>query len=500
MKILNFFRRLQWKLTLSYAVVTAGTVIILAALLVAAAIFLESQGGNNLQSSYFWTKTGFQDNIPFLLDNPKALQAWLDRVRADGFIADDFKSDTVRETMFHARTLLTGAPIFVLDPDLDIIAASPPVDRGLLGQPYEEHAPAGYEIMKMVDSMLTGDKNYFSQSHLRPDGSYLAAFPLRKSDNDPVSAYVIYQARPYPSYLPANLEIYWTFFIVTALVMLAISLPVGAVFGWLASRGLRKRLGALSAASKAWSKGDFTLTPGDRSGDEIGELTRNLNKMAEQLQTHIHTRDELARVEERNRLARDLHDTVKQQTYASRMQLSAARNLFTSNPQGASEHLEAALQLNRETQQELKLIIDELRPAALQGRGLAQALQEYAARWREHTGIQVETLISSERPLPLDVEQVLYRVLQESLSNVARHAEATSVKIALDMTPAQVILSIADDGRGFDPETVPSHSLGLAGMKSRLAEVGGRLVVESSSGNGSKVIAQVKLRPEGTQG
>jgi NarL family two-component system sensor histidine kinase LiaS len=348
--------------------------------------------------------------------------------------------------------------------------------------------------------MLTGDKNYFSQSHLRPDGSYLAAFPLRKSDTDPVSAYVIYQARPYPSYLPANLEIYWTFFIVTALVMLAISLPVGAVFGWLASRGLRKRLGALSAASKAWSKGDFTLTPGDRSGDEIGELTRNLNKMAEQLQTHIHTRDELARVEERNRLARDLHDTVKQQTYASRMQLSAARNLFSSNPQASSDHLEAALQLNRETQQELKLIIDELRPAALQGRGLAQALQEYAARWREHTGIQVETLISAERPLPLDVEQVLYRILQEALSNVARHAEANHVKIELDMTPGQVILSISDDGRGFDPETVSSHSLGLAGMKSRLAEVGGRLVVESSSGNGSKVIAQVKLRAEGTPG
>jgi NarL family two-component system sensor histidine kinase LiaS len=498
MRILNFFRRLQWKLTLSYAVVTAGTVIILAALLVAAAMFIESQGSNDW-SSYFWTKTGFQDNIPYLLDDPKALQAWLDRVRIEGFTAEDFKSDTVRETMFHARTLLNGAPIYVLDPQLNIIAGSPKVDPGLIGQPYEEHAPAGYEIMKMMDSMLTGDKNYFSQSHLRPDGSYLAAFPLRKTDNDPVSAYVIYQARPYPSYLPANLEIYGTFFIVTALVMLAISLPVGAVFGWLASRGLRRRLGALSGASKAWSRGDFTLTPGDRSGDEIGELTRNLNKMAEQLQTHIHTRDELARVEERNRLARDLHDTVKQQTYASRMQLSAAKNLFSSNPHAASEHLEAALQLNRETQQELKLIIDELRPAALQGRGLAQALQEYAARWREHTGIQVETIISGERLLPLDIEQVLYRVLQESLSNVARHAEATSVKIELDMTPVQVTLFITDDGVGFEPGTVSPHSLGLAGMKSRLAEVGGSLIVVSSPGTGSKVTAQVKIPPQGTQ-
>jgi NarL family two-component system sensor histidine kinase LiaS len=132
-------------------------------------------------------------------------------------------------------------------------------------------------------------------------------------------------------------------------------------------------------------------------------------------------------VEERNRLARDLHDTVKQQTYAARMQLTAAKNLLGSNGQAAAEHIEAALQLNRETQQELKLIIDELRPAALEGRGLAQALTEYAARWQEHTGIIVTTSISSERSLPFDVEQVLYRVLQEALANVARHAEADSV-------------------------------------------------------------------------
>ena len=96
------------------------------------------------------------------------------------------------------------------------------------------------------------------------------------------------------------------------------------------------------------------------------------------------------------------------------MQLTAAKNLLVIQSQAAAEHIETALQLNRETQQELKLIIDELRPAALEGKGLAQALREYADRWQEHTGIQVETVISGERPLPLDVEQALYRVLQEA--------------------------------------------------------------------------------------
>lgn len=494
MKIINLFRRLQWKLALSYAVVTAGTVIVLAALLVGVAIFIESQNADNLNSSYYWTKTGFQDNIPYLLDDPKALQAWLERVQTRGFTGSDFKSYTVRETMSHASTLITGEPMFVLDPELNIIAAAPLNDPEIIGKPYKKYAPRGYEITTIVAAVLNGDKNYIGQSYVHPDGSYLAAFPLRKSDDDPVVAIVVYQGRPFTSNVPANLEIYWTFFIVTTMAMFAVSLPVGAVFGWLASRGLRKRLVNLSAASHAWSKGDFSVNPRDQSGDEIGELARNLNNMAGQLQTLLQTRDELSRVEERNRLARDLHDTVKQQTYAARMQLTAAKNLLVANPQAAAEHLESALQLNRETQQELKLLIDELRPAALEGKGLAEAMVEYTVRWQEHTGIQATTSVSGERPLPLEVEQVLYRVLQEALSNIARHSNADSVTLNLSLTPEQVTLSIADNGRGFEPNEVSPNSLGLTGMKQRLIEIDGTLTVESTLSIGTKVIAEVKLK------
>jgi NarL family two-component system sensor histidine kinase LiaS len=273
-----------------------------------------------------------------------------------------------------------------------------------------------------------------------------------------------------------------------------VALPVGALFGWLVTRGLRKRLVNLSAASQAWSKGDFSVSPRDPSGDEIGELTRNLTGMAEQLQNLIHTNDELARMEERNRLARDLHDTVKQQTYAARMQLTAAKNLLGSDPSAAVGHLDTALQLNRETQQELKLIIDELRPAALQGKGLAQAVKEYAERWQEHTGIKVETVISGERSLPLEVEQVLYRVLQEALSNIARHAEADRVGISLNAGPEKVTLVIADNGRGFDVNEVSSSSYGLSGMTTRLSEIGGALHVDSTLSAGTTLTAEVILK------
>ena len=430
----RFFRRLQWKLTLSYAVVTAGTVIVLTTLLVAIAAYFETQNNSRTYDSFYWSKTAFQDNIPYMLDDSQSLQKWLERVQKQGFNWTDFQSTTVREILDYANTLVTQTqPIYVLDTGLNLIASAPLDNPSLIGKPFKPRAVSGFSMESIIDAALTGSKNYYAQSNAYPDGTRLVAFPLRKSDSDPVVAIVIYRVRPVAFATPSNLYIYQTFFLVMMFIMFIVALPVGALFGWLVTRGLRKRLVTLSAASQAWSTGDFSVSPRDKSGDEIGELTRNLNNMAEQLQNLIHTNDELARVEERNRLARDLHDTVKQQTYAARMQLTAAKNLLDFDPSAATGHIDTALQLNRETQQELKLIIDELRPAALQGKGLVQAFKEYAARWQEHTGIKVESVISGDRSLPLDVEQTLYRVLQEALSNIARHAEADTVGLTFNI-------------------------------------------------------------------
>ena len=491
----NFFRRLQWKLSLSYTIVTAGTVIVLTIFLISIAGYYNSQNDLRTYDSFYWSKTAFQDNIPYLLEDSQSLQTWLERVQKQGFNINDFQSRTLPETLDYANTLVTNdQPIYVLDSDLNLITMAPLVNPDMIGKPFKARSVIGFSMESIIDAASIGDKNYNDQSITTPEGTYLVAFPLRKSDNDPVVAIVIYQVQPIAIPIPSNLGRYQTFFIITLMIVFMVALPVGTIFGWLVTRGLRKRLVTLSEISKAWSKGDFSVTTRDQSGDEIGELTRNLNGMAEQLQTFIHNKDELTRLEERNRLARDLHDTVKQQTYASRMQLTAAKNLLTSDSP-AYGHIDAALQLNRETQQELMLIIDELRPPALQGKGLAQALIDYADRWQEHTAIKVEKAVSGNRSLPLEVEQVFYRVSQEALSNIARHAEADHVGLSLNMTPAEVELIVADNGRGFSMADIPSNSYGLVGMKGRIEEIGGTLNVNSTLSVGTTISVKVQLKP-----
>lgn len=122
----TFFRRIQWKLTLSYVVVTAGTVTVLAALIVAIVILTEKRASDQLYSSFYWSKTAFQDNVPFLMDDPKGLQKWLQRVQESGFVWNDFQSYITRESLDYARTMVEGtAPVFVLTPDLKLAAAAP---------------------------------------------------------------------------------------------------------------------------------------------------------------------------------------------------------------------------------------------------------------------------------------------------------------------------------------------------------------------------------------
>jgi NarL family two-component system sensor histidine kinase LiaS len=222
--------------------------------------------------------------------------------------------------------------------------------------------------------------------------------------------------------------------------------------------------------------------------------------MAAEIETLLHERQDLAVVEERNRLARDLHDSVKQQVFATAMQLAAARSLLERNPSNADAaagRVAEAEALTRQAQQELTALIRELRPVALADRGLAIALEGHVTDWARQTGINAAVRIQGEQATPLDVEQALFRVAQEALANIARHSHAAKMDVRVLWERDRLIsLTIQDDGHGFDVDRADGKGTGLWSMRQRIAAVGGTLRITSSNSAGTRIDVSVPLGSE----
>ncbi len=198
-------------------------------------------------------------------------------------------------------------------------------------------------------------------------------------------------------------------------------------------------------------------------------------------------------MEERNRLARELHDSVKQQAFAASAHLGAAKSLLESNPPAARDHLLKAEALLDEVRGELGQLIYELRPPVLQNQGLPGALREWGAGWSQQSGIPLTVHVTGEDHLPAETEQALFRIAQEALANITRHSRAASAGILLELADAQVQLTICDNGRGFDPSH-PGQGFGLKSMRERAERLpGGALEIKSNPGAGSQV--RVTCRP-----
>ena len=215
----------------------------------------------------------------------------------------------------------------------------------------------------------------------------------------------------------------------SALLFLFLASAIGVMTGLLISGNLTRRLRRIVSAVAAWSQGNFAAVAPVTGRDELGALARDLNHMAAQIQELVTTRQALAVVDERNRLARDLHDSVKQQVFASALLIRAARKRLEQDPVVASEHLVAAEALSEQTQAELIALIQALRPSALADKGLGGMLREYSDEWARGMGIPIDLRLQGERETPLLIEEALFRVAQEALANAARHSDARAVEI-----------------------------------------------------------------------
>ena len=196
---------------------------------------------------------------------------------------------------------------------------------------------------------------------------------------------------------------------------------------------------------------------------------------------------ELAAGEERAHLARELHDSVTQALFSMTLVARSVEMLLDRDPEAAREQLGQLRELQREALAEMRALIFELRPGNLEQDGLSRALKTHAAALQGRLGLPI--VVDSDLPerLPLPAEEVLYRIAQEALHNVVKHAAAHRVRVEVRRQDGGVRLSVEDDGKGFDPERVPEGHLGLAGMRARSERVGARFSCTSQPGEGTTV-------------
>lgn len=206
----------------------------------------------------------------------------------------------------------------------------------------------------------------------------------------------------------------------------------------------------------------------------------------------------LARVEERARLAREIHDTLAQGLTAIALHLEGALHHLDERPEKARQRLERALQTARTSLEEARRSVLNLRAAPLAGKPLAEALGALTRTFTSESGIRVYVRAEHARPLPLRVEAELFRIAQEALTNVRRHAHATEVEIALEYTPRRVRLTVRDNGTGFDPAAIAQDRHGIMGMRERAGLLGGQLRIRSGTGksSGTRLTASVPLTEE----
>ncbi len=244
-----------------------------------------------------------------------------------------------------------------------------------------------------------------------------------------------------------------------------------------------RRLNRIAGAATAWSRGDFSNRIDDRSHDELGHVSALLDRMALELKALMQSRAQLATLGERQRLARDLHDTVKQKAFALNLQLATLRRQLAPGP--AADRAAQAEMLSGQIQLELAQILDELR-ASDSALPFVERLRMRALGWVQVSGIALDAQLADAPTLATADQETLLRIADEALANVLRHSGATRVGMTLRRDADTLTLDITDNGRGGIADAAPG--MGIANMRERAASLPhGRFSIDSESHAGTIV-------------
>jgi NarL family two-component system sensor histidine kinase LiaS len=499
-------RTLRARLTISYFAVTFGSVLTFIVLTTLARGALISLLSGTAIPTGFTTQIERQAEAYAMMAELQSSGAALD-ARAN-FIPG--QAHTMALAYQDNRDTDVVAPYITTFPDPASVAvallAAP--DGRVVTSSYPSRYPAEMPLSVLstaerlaIDQALAGHassgKEVLGSATLR-----YAAEPVLSKTLLPIGAIFLRVPEPVSDNLIASLwNSLWSS-LAGSLAILVLVTPAGVFFGWITARGLVRRVRQLVQVTTQFAAGDYTERIFVTHHDEIGQLERQLNQMAEEMVEHIARRQRLAeenaRLEERSRISRELHDAISQDLFSLRLLADGLQEAARAGSSSADlrPHIALLEQATGSMTREMRALLLELRSTELERLGLLGVLQKLAQTYGERLGIEVVTDL---QPVAVDVtvEQTLFRIAQESLSNAARHAGASQISLSLATAGRNAVLTISDNGKGFTlPDTtvegtLEGSGLGLRIMHERVEEVHGTLELTTAPGIGTRVAVTV---------
>ncbi|RIX52988.1 sensor histidine kinase [Paenibacillus nanensis] len=284
-------------------------------------------------------------------------------------------------------------------------------------------------------------------------------------------------------------------------------------FGYWAAQRFGRRLDTLYLSLKQMVNGNYEVRISEEGNNSFIQIYREFNELAEQMEEKMKVlqrmgeekvlteaaSNEAAVLEERKRLARDLHDTVSQQLFAIHMCASSLPKLQQVDQERALSVLDQLIQMSNLAQKQMRNFIAQLRPMELEGRTLQEALDKWFPDYCRQNNLQGSMEWRLTERLSEAKEHQLFLIVQEAMANVVKHSGADHVTLTLADTERQVVMTLADDGHGFKADAVKAGSYGLSTMQERAQKLGGTADIVSKVGSGTRVKVTIPKMYRGEQ-
>jgi signal transduction histidine kinase len=419
-------------------------------------------------------------NGPFPLGNPRAAiipdQITFD---ASGIVIPHIEGNGSSETQRISLAL-------VISPDKRILASSYPGTYSV-GADVADLLP---NIDLLLENVAMGD--FTVQEFTREENRYLQTAVPIFLDTKPAPVGFVYIHVPN---LPTGINLLVGILVPLlgiALLLTIVILPIGVIFGLFSTRGVVSRLNKLTAVTDRFAKGDFSQRILIQREDELGELEHQFNTMAGRIVESIEREKELITEQvaagERERISMELHDSLSQDMFSLNMLVSGLQQALP-----AEHSFQTQMQLLQTTIdhmiREMRALIIAMRPALLESNSLSEALCTFINQYRRF-GIDIALEMDAQLRLDQKLENVLFRISQEAISNAVRHADANEIKVSLQQYNGYVQLSIQDDGKGFELDNA-SQGFGLQTMHQRITALQGQVDISSSPQTGTRVTVTI---------